>query len=160
MVIVGVVASLGLNFQLTSALMARVEFGKGAGEYGILGSILAIGALGGALLAARRQRPRVRLIIGSAFGFGVASLVMALMPSYELYAAASVFVGLFSLTMMTSANAAIQMSVVPEMRGRVMSIYMMVFLGTTPLGAPLVEIGRASCRERVEVEVVCGALRQ
>src|SRR5690625_7162738 len=60
------------------------------------------------------------------------------MPSYELYAAASVFVGLFSLTMMTSANAAIQMSVVPEMRGRVMSIYMMVILGTTPLGAPLV----------------------
>ncbi len=138
MVIVGVVASLGLNFQLTSALMARVEFGKGAGEYGILGSILAIGSLGGALLAARRDRPRVRLIVGSAFGFGVASLVMALMPTYELYAATSVFVGVFSLTMMTSANAALQMSVAPEMRGRVMSIYMMVFLGTTPLGAPLV----------------------
>src|SRR5690625_7492285 len=101
MVIVGVVASLGLDFQLTSARRGRVEFGKGAGEYGILGSILAIGSLGGALLAARRQRPRVRLIIGSAFGFGVAGLVMALMPSYELGAAAAVVVGMFSLSLLT-----------------------------------------------------------
>lgn len=138
MSIMGVVSALGLNFQLTSGLMAKVEFGKDAGEYGILGSILAIGSLGGALLAARRERPRVRLVVGAAFGFGVASLAMASMPTYETYAAASVFVGLFSLTMMTSANAAIQMSVAPEMRGRVMSIYMMVFLGSTPIGAPLV----------------------
>jgi len=138
MSIMGIVSALGLNFQLTSGLMAKVEFGKDAGEYGILGSILAIGSLGGALLAARRERPRVRLVVGAAFGFGVASLAMASMPTYETYAASSVFVGLFSLTMMTSANAAIQMSVAPEMRGRVMSIYMMVFLGSTPIGAPLV----------------------
>ncbi len=138
MVVVGVVSTFGLNFQLTSALMARTEFGKGAGEYGILGSIMAIGSLTGALLAARRERPRVRLIVGAALAFGVATGVMALMPTYELYAIAAIPVGLFSLTMLTSANAVIQMSTEPAMRGRVMSLYLIVFLGATPIGSPVV----------------------
>lgn len=138
MVVVGVVSTFGLNFQLTSAMMARVEFGKGPGEYGILGSVLAIGSLTGALLAARRERPRVRLVIGSAFGFAVATGVMALMPSYLSFAVACIPVGLASLTMMTAANTTIQMSVDPVMRGRVMSLYMIVFLGATPVGSPLV----------------------
>ena len=77
MVIMAVVSALGFNFQLTSALMARVEFGKGAGEYGILGSVLAIGSLAGALLAARRGRPRLRVIVGAAGAFGVTSGIMA-----------------------------------------------------------------------------------
>ncbi|WP_029290717.1 MFS transporter [Cellulomonas sp. HZM] len=138
MVVVGVVSTFGLNFQLTSAMMARTEFGKGAGEYGILGSVLAIGSLTGALLAARRDRPRVRLVIGAAFGFGVASGVMALMPTFTSYAIASIPVGLASLTMMTAANATIQMSTDPAMRGRVMALYMIVFLGATPVGSPIV----------------------
>jgi MFS family permease len=138
MVVVGVVSTFGLNFQLTSALMARTEFGKGAGEYGILGSILAIGSLTGALLAARRERPRVRLVIGAAFAFGVATGVMALMPTYPAFAVACIPVGLASLTMMTAANSTIQMSTDPAMRGRVMAIYMMVFLGATPIGSPVV----------------------
>ncbi|MBT0993039.1 MFS transporter [Cellulomonas sp. DKR-3] len=138
MVVVGVVSTFGLNFQLTSALMARTEFGKGAGEYGILGSVLAIGSLTGALLAARRDRPRVRLVIGAAFAFGVATGVMALMPTYPSFAIACIPVGLASLTMMTAANATIQMSTEPAMRGRVMALYMMVFLGATPIGSPIV----------------------
>lgn len=138
MVVVGVVSTFGLNFQLTSAMMAKVEFGMGPGEYGILGSILAIGSLTGALLAARRERPRVRLVIGSAFGFAVATGVMALMPTYATFAVACIPVGLASLTMMTAANSTIQMSVDPVMRGRVMSLYMIVFLGATPVGSPLV----------------------
>jgi MFS family permease len=138
MVVVGVVSTFGLNFQLTSALMARTEFGKGAGEYGILGSILAIGSLTGALLAARRERPRVRLVIGAAFGFGIATGVMALMPTYPSFAVACIPVGLASLTMMTAANSTIQMSTDPAMRGRVMAIYMMVFLGATPIGSPVI----------------------
>jgi len=138
MVVVGVVSTFGLNFQLTSAMMARTEFGRGAGEYGILGSVLAIGSLTGALLAARRERPRVRLVIGSAFAFGLASGAMALMPSYLTYALASIPVGLASLTMMTAANATIQMSTDPVMRGRVMALYMMVFQGATPIGSPIV----------------------
>jgi len=138
MVVVGVVSTFGLNFQLTSAVMARTEFGKGAGEYGVLGSILAIGSLTGALMAARRERPRVRLVIGSAFAFGVFAGVMALMPTYELYALATIPVGFSSLTMLTAANATIQLSTAPHMRGRVMSLYLIVFLGATPIGSPIV----------------------
>ncbi|MFD6094437.1 MFS transporter [Oerskovia sp. NPDC060338] len=138
MVVLSVVSTFGLNFQLTSAMMARVEFGMGAGEYGMLGSILAIGSLTGALMAARRERPRVRLVIGSAFGFAVATGVMALMPSYTTFALACIPVGFASLTMMTAANTTIQMTTDPVMRGRVMSLYMIVFLGATPVGAPIV----------------------
>ena len=138
MAVVGVVSTFGLNFQLTSAMMARTEFDKGPQEYGILGSILAIGSLTGALLSARRERPRVRLVIGSALAFGIASGVMALMPTYELYALACIPVGLASMTMMTAANSTIQVSTDPAMRGRVMSLYMVVFLGATPVGSPVV----------------------
>ncbi|MCK6210729.1 MFS transporter [Georgenia sp. EYE_87] len=138
LVVVGVVGAFGLNFQLTSAVMAREEFGLGAGEYGILGSILAIGSLTGALMAARRRNPRVGLVIAAALAFGVTTGVQALMPTYELYALLCIPVGFFSLTMMTAANTTVQMSTEPAMRGRVMSLYMMVFLGTTPIGSPIV----------------------
>ncbi|WP_369369909.1 MFS transporter [Promicromonospora sp. Populi] len=138
MVVMGVVSMFGLNFQLTSAMMARVEFGRGASEYGILGSVLAIGSLAGALLAARRERPRVRLVLGAAFAFAIAMGIQAVMPTYLGYLLMCIPVGFASLTMLTSANAAIQLSVAPELRGRVMSIYVMVLLGTTPLGSPVV----------------------
>jgi MFS family permease len=138
LVVLGVVGALGLNFQLTSAVMATTVFDKGSAEYGLLGSVLAIGSLAGALLAARRTRPRVRLVLFAALGFGVASGIMAMAPTYELYALAAIPVGFCTLTMLTAANAYVQMSTAPEMRGRVMSLYLMVFLGTTPLGSPLV----------------------
>jgi MFS family permease len=138
MVVVSVISTFGLNFQLTSAMMARVEFHRGAGAYGILGSVLAIGSLTGALLAARRERPRVRLVIGSGFAFGVTAGVMALMPNFTSYAIASIPVGLASLTMLTAANTTIQMNTDPAVRGRVMALYMMVFLGATPIGSPVV----------------------
>jgi MFS family permease len=138
MVVMAVVSTFGLNFQLTSALMARVQFGKGAGEYGVLGSVLAIGSLAGALLAARRDRPRVRLVLGAGFAFAAATTLNALMPTYLAFAVTAIPVGLASLTMMTAANATIQTSVDPVMRGRVMALYMMVFQGATPVGAPLV----------------------
>ncbi|WP_062290085.1 MFS transporter [Demequina phytophila] len=138
MVVVGVVAALGLNFQLTSAMMAATEFGRGPGEYGILGSITAIGSLTGALLAARRKRPRLRLVVGAAFAFGVAAGLMAIAPSYWLYALSCIPVGFTALTMITSANAAVQTTTTPLMRGRVMALYMMIFLGGTPIGSPIV----------------------
>jgi len=138
MVVMFVVSTFGLNFQLTSALMARVEFGRGAGEYGILGSVLAIGSLTGALLAARRERPRVRLVIGSAFAFAVSTAVLALMPTYPSFVVACIPVGLASLTMMTAANTTLQVSTDPVMRGRVMALYVMVFQGATPIGSPVV----------------------
>lgn len=136
--IVGMVGTFGLNFQLTTALMARLVFDKGASEYGILGSIMAIGSLGGAFLAARRERPRIRLVIGAAFAFGIASISAALMPTYWSFAISLIPVGLSSLTLMTAANATIQLSTTPVMRGRVMALYMAVFMGGTPIGAPII----------------------
>ena len=138
MAVVFLVGGIGLKFQLTSAVMARVEFGKDAGEYGVLGSILAIGSLAGALMAARRKQPRVRTVIIAAAGFAASSTLLALAPTYELFALACIPVGFTSLTMLTSANAAIQISTDPAMRGRVMSLYMMVLFAGNPIGAPLV----------------------
>jgi MFS family permease len=138
MTIMAVVSTLGLNFQLTSALMARVEFGRGPSDYGILGSILAIGSLTGALLAARRRRPRLRYIVGSAGAFGVALGLLAVMPSYGSFALLCIPVGLTSMTLLATANAWIQTTTTPAMRGRTMALYMMVLMGATPIGAPIV----------------------
>ncbi|MDQ1287544.1 MAG: hypothetical protein QG622_1109 [Actinomycetota bacterium] len=136
--VVGMVGTFGLNFQLTTALMARTVFDKGAGEYGLLGSIMAIGSLGGALLAARRERPTPALVVSATAAFGLASLAAALMPSYTTFAVALVPVGLSALTVMTAANATVQLSTAPELRGRVMALYGAIFMGGTPVGAPLV----------------------
>jgi MFS family permease len=138
LLVVGVVGSFGLNFQMTTALMARVEFHRGAESYGLLSSIMAIGSLAGALLAARRERPRLRLVVGAALAFGVFAVLASLMPSYWAFALALIPLGLSSLTLMTAANAAVQMTTEPELRGRVMALYMAVFAGTTPIGAPIV----------------------
>jgi MFS family permease len=118
--------------------MATEVFHKGAGEYGILGTTLAIGSLTGALLAARRGRIRHRLVIMAAVVFGVAEIVAGLLPSYLAFAIWTPVIGIASLTMITSANATFQMSVAPEMRGRVMALYMMIFMGGTPIGSPIV----------------------
>ncbi|UFU03618.1 MFS transporter [Ruania suaedae] len=138
MIVVFVVGGIGLNFQLTSAVMARVEFGRDAGEYGILGSILAVGSLAGALMAARRRRPRVRMVILAAFGYAASATLLALAPTYELFALACIPAGFCSLTMLTSANAAIQISTDPAFRGRVMSLYVVVLFAGNPIGSPLV----------------------
>lgn len=138
LVTVGMVGTFGLNFQLTTALMARLVFDKGAGEYGLLGSIMAIGSLAGALLAARREHPRLRLVLGATAAFGVFAIVASLMPTYTLFAIALVPVGLASLTLMTAANSTVQMSTPPHMRGRVMALYMAIFMGGTPIGSPII----------------------
>ncbi|MGC4940971.1 MFS transporter [Kribbella sp. DT2] len=130
--------TFGLNFQMTSALMATSAFHKGAGEYGILGSILAIGSLVGALLAARRVRTRGRLVIGAALAFGVMDVVSGLMPTYLSFAAVLPLVGFTALTMLTAANATMQLGIEPTMRGRVMALYMTVLMGGTPLGSPFI----------------------
>ncbi len=132
------VGTFGMNFQMTSALMATEVYHKGAGEYGVLGSFMAVGSLAGALLAARRARPRLRIVVGGAFVFGVAEVLLGLMPTYWSFALFVPVVGLFALTMITTANATIQLTVLPEMRGRVASLYLMIFMGGTPAGAPFI----------------------
>jgi MFS family permease len=132
------VGTFGMNFQMTSALMATEVYHKGAGEYGILGSFMAVGSLAGALLAARRARPRLRIVVGGAFVFAVVEVLLGLMPTYWTFAAFVPVVGLFALTMITTANATIQLTVLPEMRGRVAALYLMIFMGGTPAGAPII----------------------
>ncbi len=136
--IVGVTGTFGLNFQMTSALMATEVFDKGATEYGLLGTIMAVGSLAGALLAARRERVRHRLVIAAALTFGVVEIAAGLMPSYLTYAALTPLLGITALTMITSANSYMQLHTDAGMRGRVMALYMMIFMGGTPLGSPLI----------------------
>lgn len=132
------VGTFGMNFQMTSALMATEVFGKGAGEYGVLASIMAVGSLAGALLAARRSEPRLSFVIAAGVVFGVVEVVAGLMPTYLTYAAVLPLLGLAALTMVTSANGLIQLTTEPAMRGRVAALYLMVFMGGTPIGSPLI----------------------
>ena len=130
--------TFGLNFQLTTALMATAEFHKGAGEFGFLGSALAVGSLTGALLAARRGRPRKLILVLSALSFALAEIVAGLMPTYWLFAAWLPVVGVAALTMLNSLQTVVQLTVDADIRGRIMALYMMIFMGGTPFGAPLV----------------------
>lgn len=133
-----VVGTFGLNFAVYIAAMARTEFNTGAGIFGTLSSIMAVGSVAGALLSARRERPRLRFVFGAAGAFGLACLLAALAPTVWLFGVTLVPVGLFALTLMTSANAYVQTTTVQEMRGRVMALYFAIFLGGTPIGAPIV----------------------
>jgi MFS family permease len=136
--IVFVIASFGLNFQVTNALMTTAVFHRGASEYGLLGSLLALGATTGAFLAARRSRPRLRTIIVAATAFGLLAAGAALLPTYWLYALALAPVGLFGTTMLTSSNQVIQLAAQPEERGRVLGFYLLTNQGGGALGAPLI----------------------
>ena len=138
MFIVFMLGTFGLNFPLTNALMATQVFGKGAEAYGLLGSVMAIGSLAAALFAARRTKPRLRVLLGSLAGFSVFTTLLAFSPSYPVYAVLLVPVGLTAMTVLPSANSMVQLSTEPEYRGRVMAVYMAIFLGGTPIGAPLV----------------------
>ena len=138
LVAVFIVGTLGLNFVLFIAAMVGTEFGLDASAFGLMNSIMAIGSVAGALLSAGRKKPRLRIIFGAAGAFGVASGIAALAPSYFWFGVALVPVGLFAITMMTSANGYVQTTTDPVMRGRVMALYMAIFMGGTPIGAPFV----------------------
>jgi MFS family permease len=138
MAIMFFVGTFGMNFQMTMALMATGAFDKGPSEYGILGSIMAIGSLTGSLLAARRAAPRRRVIVGVTLVFALMEVLAALSPAYWIFALALIPLGIAALTIIATANAYMQTSVDPPVRGRVMALYLMVFMGGTPVGAPII----------------------
>ncbi len=138
MVLIFFVATFGMNFQVTTALMSREVFHTGVGAFGVASAAFAAGALMGALLAARRRRPAAGLLMVTAVVFGVLEMLTSLMPQFWLFLLLLVPTGLALLTFSTAANSATQLGTTPEMRGRVMGLYLLVFLGGTPLGAPLV----------------------
>lgn len=138
MVLVGILGAFGMNFPVINSLMATTEFRMGPGEFGLLGSIMAVGTLAGALLAARRSRPRLRFLLGGALGLGVFTILGSVAPSFWAYAALLIPVGLASITFLNSCNTSIQLSVEPQFRGRVLALYLAVLQGGTALGSPLV----------------------
>ncbi|MEY9939285.1 MFS family permease [Streptacidiphilus sp. MAP5-52] len=137
-VLVGFIGTFGFNFPTVLSGFAYSVFHVGPGLYGLLNTALAVGSLVGALLAARRSRPRLRLLVGAALGFGLLEALAGFAPDYWTFAVLLTVVGLLGLTFNTAANAMVQLRTPPEMRGRVMSLFMMVFAGGTPLGAPVV----------------------
>ncbi|MDN3294982.1 MFS transporter [Streptomyces ficellus] len=135
--LVGFVGTFGFNFPIWLTAFSDEVFHVGAGTYGFLNTLMAVGSLVGALLAARRGASRLRLLVGGAVAFGVLEIAAALSPSFWLFALLLVPIGMFGLTVNVTANSSVQLATDPVMRGRVMSLYMMVFVGGTPVGAPL-----------------------
>ncbi|MET7681519.1 MFS transporter [Streptomyces sp. NPDC005423] len=137
-VLVGFIGTFGFNFPVWLSAYADDVFHAGAGSYSLFNTLMASGSLIGALLAARRGTARLRLLIGAAAAFGMLEIAAALAPSYWLFALLLVPIGVFGLTINVTANTAVQMGTDPAMRGRVMALFMMVFMGGTPVGAPVV----------------------
>jgi len=137
LILIFFVSTFGMNFQVTTALMSRTVFHTGASAFGLASAVFALGALGGALLAARRGKPTLRLLVTTSLAFGGLEILTGLAPDYLTFLAALVPTGLTLLTFTTAANSSTQLNTAPDMRGRVMGLYMLVFLGGTPLGSPL-----------------------
>lgn len=137
-VLIGFVGTFGFNFPIWLTAFADEVYHAGAGTYGFLNTLMAVGSVAGALLTARRGSVRLRILVGAALLFGVLEIAAALSPSYWLFALLMIPTGMAALTVNTTANASVQMATDPAMRGRVMSLFMMVFVGGTPLGAPIV----------------------
>ena len=158
MITVFFTGTFGLNFQIYNALMATQIFHKGAATYGFLGTIIAIGSLSAAIISARLDiRRDVRFILQFAVAFGVGLTAIAFAPRYLIYAAALPLVGMLALTMMISANSYVQGHTDPAIRGRIMGLYLMVFMGGTPFGSPL--IGWLSTQIGVRETIgLCGAI--
>jgi MFS family permease len=138
MVLVGILGAFGMNFPVINSLMATTEFSMGPSEFGLLGSIMAVGTLAGALLAARRSGPRLRFLLGGALGLGIFTVLGSIAPTFWVYAAILIPVGLASITFLNSCNTSIQLSVEPQFRGRVLALYLAILQGGTAVGSPLV----------------------
>ncbi|MEU6218377.1 MFS transporter [Streptomyces sp. NPDC047022] len=137
-VLVGFIGTFGFNFPVWLSAYADDVFHAGAGAYSLFNTLMAVGSLSGALLAARRGTARLRVLLAAAAVFGALEIVTAGAPSLWLFALLMVPIGIFGLTVNVTANTTVQMGTDPAMRGRVMALFMMVFMGGTPLGAPLV----------------------
>jgi MFS family permease len=139
LLILGIMAFVGTfaaNAQVTNALMATNVFRVGAVQFGLLSSIMAVGSLAGAALSVRRRSITPTFVVYAALAFAGCNVVSGLMPGYVSFAVVMVLVGLAQLTFITSANSLLQLCVDPDMRGRVLALYLVLLTGSTTVGAP------------------------
>jgi MFS family permease len=138
LLMIALVGTLAWEFQVTLPLMASKVFGGGAGSYGVMASVMGVGAVVGGLISAARSRPRARSLCLAAIGWGIAITAAAVAPTLPLELAALVFVGYGSITFNSYAKTTLQLAADPAMRGRVMALWALAWLGSTPIGGPLV----------------------
>jgi predicted MFS family arabinose efflux permease len=158
MIAVFFASTFGLNFQIFNALMARGEFLKGPASFGLLGTYIGIGSLSAALISARFEKQRnTMFVIKTGTLFSISILLLSIMPTFEIYAAWLPLCGFFALTMMISANSLMQMHSDPAIRGRVMGIYLLIFMGGTPFGSVAIGylVEAIGVRESV---AICGGI--
>jgi MFS family permease len=138
LLMIAVIGTLAWEFQVSLPLMASKVFHGGAGSYGVMASVMGGGAVVGGLISAARSRPRARALCLAAIGWGIAILAAAAAPSMPLELAALVFVGYGSITFNSLAKTTLQLAAKPEMRGRVMALWALAWLGSTPIGGPII----------------------
>ena len=155
-VVAFVMGTFGFNQGITNPLMATEVFDKGAGEFGALGSIMGIGSLTAAILAARRPRPRIRHVVLSLGAFAGSIAASAFAPDFTTFMVLQIPIGLSSVSVMVTANAMVQIGSGPEVRGRVMALWGAVILGPAPIVAPLLGVVGAQFGARATV-AVCAA---
>ncbi len=139
MLMVFFLATFGLNFQIFNALMATQEFGLGPASFGLMGTFIAIGSLSGAIGSARLERYRnTKFVIRGGVVFSASIMVLSILPNYISYVIWLPICGVTALTTLVSANSIVQTSTDPAIRGRVMGLYLLIFMGGTPFGSPLI----------------------
>ncbi|MBU3734123.1 MAG: MFS transporter [Candidatus Planktophila sp.] len=158
MLMVFFLATFGLNFQIFNALMATQEFGLGPASFGLMGTFIAIGSLSGAIGSARLERFRnTKFVIKGGITFSISIMALSIIPNYSLYILWLPICGVTALTTLVSANSLVQTSTDPAIRGRVMGLYLLIFMGGTPFGSPVI----GSTTELIGIRptiALCGAI--
>jgi len=155
--LVGMLGTFGLNFPIVLTAMAKSTFHGNAGTYGLFNILLAIGSATGALLAGAAARPRRRAMLTAAAGFGLVEAAAAIAPGMVVFLALLVAMGFLNLAFQAMANASVQLAVDPVLRGRVMGLYMLAFIGGTPIGALIIGILTSHLGARAGM-AICGAV--
>ncbi len=137
LIMLAVISTLAYNYSVVLPLLTKSVFDRGGGAYGVLSAAMGVGALAGALLMASRARPSRRLLVGGAFAFGAVTIGLALVPGYFAGLALLVLIGGSGVLFISTTNALLQLNAVDAMRGRVMALWSIVFLGSTPIGGPI-----------------------
>ena len=155
--LVGMLGTFGLNFPVVLTAMAKSTFGGDASTYGLFNIVLGLGSAAGAVLAGAASRTRTRTIVGAAAVFGILQAAAALAPGIAVFLVLLAAMGFVNLVCQAMANSSVQLAVDPELRGRVMGLYMLVFIGGTPVGAPIVGAVTSHYGARAGM-LLCGAV--